>query len=206
MRGTLLAFLVLATMNFGYAKAPVNDQGMDSKNPRVPANESVQPVKSFEHYLDLDCNSLISNKSNDPFVKYFSKRMSEIDSNICRQVILGEMVYGEDSDVAQADREFIGAGTFSHLLETHYREFISSGRLNYYQSLNCRQLTDKKSEDGFIRFFRGVVIKTNPQLCDLVGPFEEMDSDVAEATKPTIGLGTFSNMIEVYFDEYVWSL
>lgn len=206
MRGTLLAFLVLATLNLGHASAPINDQGTNQQNPRVPANESVQAVRSFEHYLDLDCNSLITNNSTDPFIKYFSKSMADIDSNICRQVILGEMVYGDDSDVSQSDREFIGAGTFSHLLETHYREFISSGRLDYYQSLNCYQLTDAKSEDGFIRFFRGVVTKRNPQLCDLVGPFQDMDSDVAEATKPTIGLGTFSNMVEVYFDEYVWSL
>ncbi|MCR9203636.1 MAG: hypothetical protein NXH75_03600 [Halobacteriovoraceae bacterium] len=80
-------------------------------------------------------------------------------------------------------------------------------KLDDYLDMNCQQLTDEKSKDEFIRFFRKELKSINPDICSIVTD-EAYDEDqlASQAERKTIGLGTFSKLVEVHFNDYIYDV
>lgn len=76
---------------------------------------------------------------------------------------------------------------------------------DHYMHMSCRQLTDKNSDDSFIRFFREKSIEVHDDICSIVGETHiEEDMDLAQVERSMIGLGTFSNLLEANYNEYAY--
>lgn len=168
------------------------------KKLRYPAGLSLAPL---DNYMDMQCLDFFDEDNKDEFVVHFREALVKLDRNFCDQV----RDIGFEDDMAQAEREFVGPGTFAKLLESHYNEFQYVRQLDHYQSLNCAQLVDKKSHDEFVQFFRGYADQLNPELCDYVRPYGLEDSDESQAARNSIGMGTFSKIVEDAFNDYYFS-
>lgn len=180
------------------AKAPVSE-GTNPKE-RHPAGAShMESLPQFEQYMDMTCESLVNKNSKDEFIIFFRNRTKEIHTDICS--IVGDVPTFEDQDLAQSEMKMIGRGSFSNLLEGHFNEFIHDKKLSIYQNLDCKKMTNIDSSDGFIRFFAAQMAEINIKLCDDLGLDQTMDSDISQAESP-IGRGTYSKLIETYYDEY----
>ena len=74
-----------------------------------------------------------------------------------------------------------------------------------YMDMSCRQLVDKNSDDSFIRFFRERSKDIHEDICSIVGsPVMEEEMGLAQAERRMIGMGTFSNLLEAHYNEYVY--
>lgn len=195
----LLTFLSLST----WAKAPHTDEIGGTRKSRLPAaaDKVSEQIKPFEHYMDKSCRELVDTQSQDGFIKYFREKSKDIHKDICS--IVGDYVMEEEMDVSQAERRLIGMGTFSNLLEAHYNEYVYEKGLEIYQNLDCKTMMDKYSDDGFIRYFATQMAEINAHLCDFLdfGSSQGMDNDRSQAEGP-IGQGTYSKLIENYYQEY----
>lgn len=197
MKGLVLTVLMF-NVTAAVAKAPVLTYGSQLQK-RYPAQYS---EASVDKYLDMSCYDFYDESSNDEFVKFFRKELDKLRLNFC-DIVFDD--FREEDERAQYERENVGLGTFSKLLETHYQEFTFQKKLDYYQSRSCDELTDKNSKDEFVKFFRGYTSDLNPNFCDYVQVDGfEMDSDISQAERDTIGQGTFSKIIEDSFSEYYY--
>jgi hypothetical protein len=80
-------------------------------------------------------------------------------------------------------------------------------KLDDYLDMNCQQLTDEKSKDEFIRFFRKELKSINPEICSIVTDEAYNEDQLAsQAERKTIGLGTFSKLVEVHFNDYIYDV
>ena len=177
MRPVLYALAFFSMLSLG-AKAPIwEDSGKEQK--RRPAQSDLK-LPSIDRYLDMSCFELTDEKSDDEFVLYFSRVAKEFD-DLCSLVKEDQEM---DSDISQSERESIGLGTFSRLVEGHFNEFISHKKsLAYYQDLSCEALQSKTSSDKFISFIRDQIQKDGGDLC-------------------RVGLGTKSKVVEILFDAF----
>lgn len=192
------------------AKAPIFETGPGSSGPkdgpvkkRIPAQvQGTQVAKPLDQYLDMNCNELVDKNSKDEFIRYFTREVSQLNSDFCS--IVGEESFSEDQDFSQAERRMIGMGTFSKLLEGHYNEFIFDKKLEHYQDLDCHTMMNRQSDDAFIRYFAEQMMDINQSLCDqMENSHSKMgeDGDVAQADRP-IGEGTWSKLIEESYHEF----
>ncbi len=196
-----LAMLVALTLTAPLmAKAPMTSghEVITHKKMRYPAQLALAPLES---YMDMQCQDFMDEGNRDEFVVSFRKSLKDLSPNFCDQV--RDAAFEED--LSQAERNFVGPGTFSKLLEAHYNEFEYNKQLSHYQNLECNELVDIKAKDGFNKFFRNYVAELNPNICAIVRPMEDMDSDVAQADRAFVGRGTFSKIVEEAFNEYYFS-
>ncbi len=186
------------------AKAPMTTDHaisvvkVDMKKLRYPAGLSIAPL---ENYMDMQCRDFFDKDNKDEFVVHFRKGLKELDSNFCDKV----KDIGFEDDMSQAERDFVGPGTFAKILEAHYQEFQYIRQLDHYQSLSCVQLVDEKSRDEFVHYFKNYADQLNPQLCDYVRPYGSEDSDESQAARESIGMGTFSKIVEDAFNEFYFT-
>ncbi len=184
------------------AKAPVTTghEVITHKKMRHPAQLALAPLES---YMDMECRDFLDKSNKDEFVISFRNSLNELSPKFCDQV----KDVGFEEDLSQAQREFVGPGTFSKMLEAHYHEFEYNKQLNHYQNLECNELVDIQSQDEFNKFFRSYVSELNPNICEIVKPYDEdeMDSDVAQADRQFVGQGTFAKIVEEAFNEYFFS-
>ncbi len=179
MRPVLYALAFFSMLSLG-AKAPIwEDSGKEQK--RKPAQSDLK-LPSIDRYLDMSCFELTNELSADEFVRYFSRVAKSEYSDLCSLVKEDQDM---DSDISQSERESIGLGTFSRLVEGHFDEFILSKRLTHYQDLSCETLQREETSDKFISFLR-----------------EELKRDGGDLCK--VGLGTKSKVVEVYFDAFLY--
>lgn len=75
-------------------------------------------------------------------------------------------------------------------------------KLENYLDMNCYQLNDKNSQDEFIVFFRKEMKALNSDICSIVK--DEDDQLSSQAERKNIGLGTFSKMVEVHFNDFIY--
>lgn len=198
------------------AKAPLSEEGPGKgKNgfstististKRHPAQvQGVKIAPPLDHYMDMDCHQLVNKNSKDEFIRYFTKEVGRLNENFCS--IVGESFENEGDDMSQSERRTIGMGTFSKLLEDHYNDFVYDKRLEYYQDLDCHSMTNRQSDDAFIRFFAQQMMEINENLCDSMASNSGIDSskedrDFAQADRP-IGEGTWSKLIEESYHEF----
>lgn len=185
--------LMLLSVSSIFAKAPMWE---DSSPKRIPAQVG---LPTLDRYLDLNCHELTDEKSQDEFIRYFSRASKEVHPNIC-SIVKEEMEM--DSDVVQSEKETIGLGTFSHMVEAHFNEFIIQKRLTVYQDMDCVELIQKDTQDGFLHYLRSSLSEDGIDLCANIGDVDG-DSDQAQATMP-IGRGTYSKVIESYYESFLY--
>lgn len=77
-------------------------------------------------------------------------------------------------------------------------------KIDDYLDMNCKQLTDENSKDEFIIFFRKEMKSLNPDLCSIVTDESYEDQFASQAERKTIGLGTFSKLVEVHFNDFIY--
>ncbi len=192
-KGLILLLLSVSSL---LAKAPVWEDAPGNVVKRVPAQIG---IPNFDIYLDMNCSQLTNESSKDEFVQFFIRSSKEIHPDIC-SIVKEEM--DTDLDIIQSEKETIGLGTFSHMVEAHFNDFISQKRLSLYQDMNCEELTDEKSNDEFIRYFSRSLKTDGVDLCGNMGSVE-MDSDLGQVQMP-IGRGTYSKLIETYYDSFLY--
>lgn len=182
------------------AKAPLTTDHLvtPSKKTRYPAGLAIAPL---DNYMDMQCRDFYDESNKDEFVLFFRKGLESISRNFCDQVRDVEF----EEDISQSQQKFVGAGTFSKLMESHYNEFKYVKQLSHYQDQDCNQLVDEESHDEFGSFFRDYIDQLNPNLCGLVRADAQMDDDRGQAQREFIGLGTFSKIVEEAFNEYYFS-
>lgn len=193
-----IPLMARAPMTTGHDVPQPKNHSKSHMKTRYPAQLGLAPL---DNYLDMDCRDFFDKSNRDEFVISFRRSLQGLAPNFCDQV---KDIDFED-DISQAQRTFVGPGTFSKFLEAHYNEFKYTKQLDHYQSMGCRQLVDINSHDDFSAFFRNYIAQLNPNMCDLVGPLSSADGDIAQADHKTIGLGTFSKIVEEAFNEYYFS-
>jgi hypothetical protein len=73
-----------------------------------------------------------------------------------------------------------------------------------YLDMDCHSLVDKDSNDEFIVYFRKKSLEIHSNICSIVGDTSSYeDDDIAQAEKKTIGRGSFSNLLEAHFNEFL---
>ncbi len=81
--------------------------------------------------------------------------------------------------------------------------------LEHYMDMECQQLVNGNSKDEFIRYFTREVYELNSNFCSMVGvshdPYGEEDQDFSQAERRTIGLGTFSKLLEGHYNEFIYN-
>lgn len=195
-----ICVVALGLMSFNaFAKAPITTDHLveESSKKRYPAGLSIAPLES---YMDMQCSDFFDSSNRDEFVQFFKRELTLLNPNFCSQV--RDAAFEEDS--IESEKEFIGAGTFSHLLEIHYNEFRYVKELNHYQDVGCSELVSSQGE--FSKFFNEYIEQLNPNLCELVKPsaYEE-EMDMAQADRQFIGMGTYSKIVEEAFNEFYFS-
>ena len=104
----------------------------------------------------------------------------------------------DDFGGKDGDKKRIPAAT-----ESVVTERIKS--FGHYMDLSCRQLVDAQSQDEFISYFRVKSKDIHEDICSIVGsPVIEEEMDLAQAERRMIGLGTFSNLLEAHYNEFVY--
>lgn len=195
-----ISLMARAPMTIGYDVAqPKNDfKNIKNIKTRYPAQLDLAPL---DNYLDMDCHDFFDKSNPDEFVISFRLLLSELAPHFCDQV---KDINFED-DISQAQRTFVGPGTFSKLLEAHYNEFKYAKQLKHYLSMECRELIDINSRDDFRIFFRRYIVELNPNMCELVGPMSSGRGDLFLPDQKTIGSSTFSKIVEEAFNDYYFS-
>lgn len=193
------AILSLSPSIMGKAPLTTGHKVIAHKKMRYPAQLALAPLES---YMDMQCSDFFDKSNKDEFVVSFRKSLNELSPNFCDQV----KDAGFEEDLAQAEREFVGPGTFSKLMEAHYNEFDYMKQLSHYQNQDCNELVDIQIQGGFNKFFRDYVAELNPNICSIVRPYEDMDSDISQADRQYVGQGTFSKIVEEAFNEYYFSV
>jgi hypothetical protein len=193
-----------------FAKAPVTpghsfEREWDKKM-RYPAAHSLH---SFEMYIDMSCKDFVDFEGKDGFVTFFKselKLLAGSEEAFCERVNSQSQNFLEE-DLAQAQHEFIGEGTFSKLKESKYIEYKYNYLLDFYQNLGCAALIDENSHDEFVVFFRKYTENPDDHFCQLMDDgdsSEPLDNEAAEFKRTYIGKGTFAKMVNDAFNQFYY--
>jgi hypothetical protein len=175
-----------------FAKAPIVENHSLREINRLPAQSEALGLKSLDHYMDFSCEQLVERSDKDGFARYLKKEFQKLDSDFCS--IVGA-IDGEDN-FSQAEQRRVGLGTFSKLVEGHYHEYPEGIELERFQDMSCSEYIESSEQDSFVSFFKAHLNELDSEICSKVGDYSGEDGP------GSIGLGTYSKMVETAYWDY----
>lgn len=122
MKNSKRLFVVglLSLSGLAFASSPKED--LSVLHQQVKRSLASENIKSVYHYMDLDCEKLMHEKTEDKFLKYLRSNIKlSISDHFCELVELDPV--REAHVEYEAQRNYISQADYSNIIDTYYSAY-----------------------------------------------------------------------------------